>query len=144
VTQTHTTTPQTTTPVTQTHTPTLQALNLAIETPTTTSKNTITSKRTKSSTRNTALFEEIDDTWVEECREKVKELYKSGKNNVFEETEFILGEKIKRYTAVVNFFDGPKHFDFQPNRKTDTFDYKCMVCGAKRKLFKRKVPVGKH
>jgi hypothetical protein len=85
-------------------------------------------------------FKSKEKTQVDMYKAELKDLYKQAENKSFPKVIFTIAGCRKKYTQIVNFFDGPREFLEEPDEEA-LFDYKCKLCvieGIKTKLFKCK------
>ena len=58
----------------------------------------------------------------------LESIFQNGKNCVFKEKKFIIGEKEKYYTPILNFYECTTQFEEKPLNK---ISFKCLICAEK-------------
>jgi DNA mismatch repair ATPase MutL len=109
------------TPTTSNKTPTTSN-----KTPTSANK---TQKRTPSGNSNvhipTSAIEQNDNDTLNQIKEKINLAFTRGKKRNFPDVRFLIGDKTRDYTPILQFFDGPTEFeeDTVTGRKGKLYTY---------------------
>jgi hypothetical protein len=92
----------------------------------------------------TSAIEQINDDLICQMKEKIDLAFSEGKKGNFKDVRFLIGNKTKDYTSILQFFDGPTQFEEgeATGRKGKLYAYECLLCQLNGKKYSRQCRLG--